>query len=268
MRRFSTPAVAAVSLAIAVAMTFSSPASAAVPGRIVYNSVPRNLPGNVPSEAFQAQKASEFGDAIKFAAGTSDHLRNVKVVMSSWACQSGTWDGGDCASAPGSTFSIPITLTLYQVDAGTPSTAGSVIESVTKAFNIPYRPSADPDNCPDTPERYQAADGKCYNGLANKITFNFSSSNATLPSQVIYGITYNTSDYGYDPEGENKPCNSTPEGCPYDSLNVASAAGVPAKGTDLFLDGVFLYSAAPGAYCDGGVGGTDTFRLDDGCWTG
>jgi hypothetical protein len=31
---------------------------------------------------------------------------------------------------------------------------------------------------------------------------------------------------------------------------------------------VFLNSATPAVYCDGGTGGTGTFRLDDGCWTG
>jgi hypothetical protein len=243
------------------------PASAAVvkPKPIVYNSIPRNLPGNVPAHAFQAQQTSEFGDVVSFAPGTTDQLKQVTVVMSSWACQSGTWNGGDCVSAAGSGFMVPITFTLYEHTPDSP-TAGPIIIRVTKTFKIPYRPSADAVNCPANPGKYQAADGICYNGFARRISFAFDG--VTLPSEAVYGITFNTSGYGPQPKGDDNPCNSTVQGCPYDSLNVSAASSTPSRGSDLAPNGVFLNSATPTVYCDDGVGGTNTFRLDDGCWTG
>jgi hypothetical protein len=244
--------------------TAVSASAATGPKPIVYNSIPKNLAGNYPSQPFQAQQTSEFGDIVSFAPGTTSNLKQVTLVMSSWACQAGTWNGGDCATTPGARFTVPITLTVYNV-AGANS-LGTVIASSTKNFKIPYRPSADPTNCPATPEKYRATDGTCYNGKAVRISFSFGGQ--TLPANAIWGVTYNTSGYGYSPKGYGNPCNSTVQGCPYDSLNVAAGATAPTVGTDQDLNGVFLNSATPAVYCDGGTGGTNTFRRDTPCWTG
>jgi hypothetical protein len=252
-----------VALAAMSMMGFTAlSASAAGAKPIVYNSIPKNLAGNYPSQPFQAQQTSDFGDEVLFAAGPTNHLKQVTLVMSSWACQSGTWNDGNCTTAPGAKFKVPITLTVYDITAD--DTPGSVIASSTKTFKMPYRPSADP-TCA-SPEKFKATDGTCYNGLAHKISFAFGGQ--ALPTDVIWGVTYNTSGYGHSPLGYSNPCNSTVQGCPYDSLNVAAGATAPTVGTDQHLDGVFLNSATPGVYCDGGAGGTNTFRLDDGCWTG
>jgi len=267
VKRFTASIALAIGMTVVLSMgLLTSTASAAGTHPIVYNSVPTNLPGNVSSQPFQAQQTSEYGDAVSFDAGPTDQLKQVTIVMSSWACQSGTWDAGNCVTTPGAKFAIPITFTLYELNPGSPPTQGSIITRVTKTFKIPYRPSADSVNCPATPEKYKAADGTCYNGFARKISFGFGG--VTLPSEAIYSITYNTSGYGYSPKGYANPCNSTVQGCPYDSLNVSAAASAPSRGTDQYLNGVFLNSATPGVYCDGGTGGTNTFRLDDGCWTG
>jgi hypothetical protein len=237
-------------------------ASAAGAKPIVYSSIPKNLAGNYPSQPFQAQQTSDFGDEVQFATGPTNSLKQVTLVMSSWACQQGTWDAGTCATTPGAKFKIPITLTVYNIAGG--NTPGTIVATSTKTFKIPYRPSADNTNC--TGGRYLAADSVCYNGKAVKISWAFGGQ--TLPNQVIWGVTYNTSGYGHSPKGYSNPCNSTVQGCPYDSLNVAAGATAPTVGTDLYLNGVFLNSATPAVYCDGGFGGTNTFRLDDGCWAG
>jgi hypothetical protein len=236
-------------------------ASAAVPKPIVYNSIPKNLAGNYPSQPFQAQQTSEFGDIVTFAPGTTSSLKQVTLVMSSWACQQGTWNSG-CSTTPGAKFTVPITLTVY--NAGVGATPGSVIATSTKSFKIPYRPSADP-TCA-APEKYKATDGICYNGKAVRISFAFGGQ--TLPAEAIWGVTYNTSGYGYSPKGYANPCNSTIAGCPYDSLNVVAGATTPTTGTDQDTNGVMLNSATPAVYCDGGTGGTNTFRHDTPCWTG
>ena len=45
----------------------------------------------------------------------------------------------------------------------------------------------------------RVADGKCYNGLANNVTFNFLL--PPLPNSVVYGIAYNTTGFGPSPIG-------------------------------------------------------------------
>ena len=157
---------------------------------------------------------------------------------------------------------MPITFTIYSVAAG--DTVGSQIATVTETFDIPYRPSADNVNCSGG-TWYSSSDGACYNGFATNITFDFSSQAVTLPDSVIYGISYNTSNYGYSPLGVSGP---------YDSLNVGLAPAV-SVGSQVNPGKVFLNSTWSGAYCDKGTAGTGRFRLDspgdeasDACWTG
>ena len=88
----------------------------------------------------------------------------------------------------------------------------------------------------------------------------------SVPNNVIYGIAYNTTDYGYAAI-ENSACNFSSAGCGYDSLNVA-VAGVLSVGINPAPNDAYFNSLFGGFYCNGGVGGTGTFRLDAGCWTG
>jgi hypothetical protein len=94
-----------------------------------------------------------------------------------------------------------------------------VLASATQTFNIPYRPSAaavaSPGHCAsgttnwsgytnDGTQWYDATDGNCYFGINYTATFNF---NVTLPSTVVYGISYNTNQT--DPSvAANSPMNS------------------------------------------------------------
>ena len=117
----------------------------------IYSSIPATLPGNVASLGFEATSASEAGDHVAFIpALPATKLTTVKVVMSSWGCQSGAWFSGDCMTTPGVTFMHPITLNIYAV-AGTAlvPAAGAGLATQTVTFSIPYRPSADPVNCVD-----------------------------------------------------------------------------------------------------------------------
>jgi hypothetical protein len=245
--------------------------TAAASSPVVYNSIPSSLPGNVVSQAFQAQQTSEFGDYVQLAAGSRDAL-SVDVVMSSWGCQSGSWSTNDCATTSGATFDHPITLNLYNVNNSGPlPEPGTLIDSDTETFAIPFRPSADPALCPSNPGKwYSSADSTCYNGIAKKISFDLSGSSITLPNDVIWAISFNTSGYGPSPLGYANPCNTTSAGCPYDSLNVGaqSFTGQPSSGTDVDSSGAMLNSVTPGAYCDAGTGGTGTLRDDTPCWNG
>ena len=145
--------------------------------------------------------------------------------------------------------SVPITFNVY-ANATAAAAHGPTIATKTQIFAIPYRPSsiAGGDNL-----GWNAADS---HGLANNITFTFAGE--TLPSTAIFGIAYNTYTHGYSPVGS---------GGPVDSLNVGVRD--PASVGTFLADGSAYWNTSYGPfYADGGLGGTGTFRLDSGGWTG
>jgi hypothetical protein len=232
----------------------------AAPVDTIYNNVPSPLPGNLVSEAFEATSTSEFGGQVSFG-GTSRNNPMVTVVMSSWACQNGSWFAGTCTTTSGSTFSEPITLNVYNV--GTGNAVGSLVTTKTITFNIPYRPSSTPSMCGgDNTAWYSSADNTCYHGLATPVSFSLSG--VTLPSTAIVTVAYNTSDYGALPYGDNTACHATTAGCGYDSLNVGLVNNTPSVGSNPVADSDYLNSMWSGAYCDNGAGGTGALRFDSG----
>lgn len=227
-----------------------------------------------PSQSFEAGSIAEFGNKVQFTAGSPRLLDNVVVTMDSWACQTGSWDysAGDglCTTTPGSSFTEPITLNLY--DVGANNAVGSQIASVTQTFAIPYRPSSDPTDCPDM--QTFLYDGSCVHGLPVNITFDLG--DTVVPDNVIWSLAYNTSDYGYAPYGEGTACHSTPivptpasppytyDDCGYDSLNMLlTEANGPSVGSDPVPGTAYMNAAVgPNVYCDNGTGGVNVFRLD------
>jgi hypothetical protein len=260
---------------------------------VIYDSTVGPSPGDLNSTAFEATSTSEFGDQITFG-GSARVLDNVVVQMASWGCQSGNWFGTlglvppaagqtpPCSSAPGATFNEPITLNIYSV--GADNSVGGLLASDTQTFAIPYMPSADPNFATDcaadatlydlpindfagtwydaNPDQVTGQPIGCLYGILANVTFDFG--HVTLPNNVIYGIAYNTSDYGSQPYGDNTACHSTQQGCPYDSLNVGDSLspGEPSVGTDPNLGTAYLDSSYAGFYCDDGFGGVGVFRLD------
>ena len=228
----------------------------------VFNSLPAQLPGNVSSVGFEATQTDEFGDQIRLAPG-GKKLKKVTVAMSSWACETGT--GATCVTTPGATFDESIKLTLYRANNPDPDLPGDVIATRKRTFAIPFRPSADPGNCAATPTQwYSSDDDACYSGKALTIVFEFSG--LKIPKELVYGISYNTSTSGNEPHG-TRPCQSTPQGCPDDSLNVGAAAGLPAVGFDVYPAGVFTDQQA-GGDCTTDTTVPDEFSLDACGWTG
>jgi hypothetical protein len=250
---------------------------------VAYNAMPFDVVNCLnPALGFEAQSASEFGDEVGLA-GTARTLVSLSVDFQSFACQSGHWNTGDCASAANATFQWPITANIYAVNTGSacgtaPSPCpGALLATITQTQTIPYRPSATP-TCPANsgPAPVGAAwfnplapgGGACQNSIGKVLTFSFPAG-ITLPDQVIWTVAFNTSDYGSVPQ-RPQPCNSTSVGCPYDSLNVGDKTypNAPYAGTDIDPYGVFLNSTSASAYCDKGAAGTGFLRLDTPCWTG
>jgi len=248
------------------------PALSNAASTVVYNSIPSPSAGNYTSEAFEAQSASEFGGQVQMT-GTATNP-TVTVQMSSWGCQNGNWFSDNCVTTPGSNFSEDITLNVYSVGAS--NALGTKIVTATKTFQIPFRPSADDTHCtgPNTAdgftgsgpngEWFSSIDNKCYNGLVTPVVFNLT---GTIPQNAIITVAYNTTHFGYNPIGESAPCFGTPAGCGYDSLNVA-LTGPVTVGSQPDATDAYLNSTWTGAYCDNGVSGTGSLRLDTGCWTG
>ncbi len=240
------------------------PGTAFAAGTVIYDTVPHPTPSNVVSLGYAATSTSEFGDQVAFAPGPR-RLREITVLMSSWGCESGAWYSADCSTTPGATFSHPITVNVYAVGPG--AAVGALLATTTQTFAIPYRPSSDPD-C--TGGRWQDGAGGCFNGYATPITFDMASLNLTLPDNAIVSVAYNTTHYGSAPMGSGAACYSESGGCGYDSLNVGlvDPAVTQSAGTNPAPDDAYLDSSHGPFYCDGGTGGTGTFRLDADCWTG
>jgi hypothetical protein len=247
--RLAVVAIALAMLAIMGGSALAKTSSSGGTGGAVYNAIPSKLPGSVPSEAFEAQGASEFGDQVVLG-GTGRNLQSLSVVLVSWGCQSGYWYNNgtnapiDCVTDPGATFEVPLTFKIY-ADDGDSTVPDSLITSQTKIVNVRYRPSASP-RCGDG-RWYNKVDHTCYNGFAQ--TFKASFAGEDLTEGIIWSVAYNTTHYGYDPIGEQESCFTSSGGCGYDSLNVGafSAANAPYVGTDLNESEAFLCNGPPEA---------------------
>jgi hypothetical protein len=249
-------------LALAVV---SSAAAAGSGSNIIYDATTSPRVANVPSVGFEATSTKQFGDEVTFA-GTNRKLKTVRIQLSSWACQSGHWYSGDCMTSHGATFSVPLTLNLYNPPSSGAGT-GSLIASVTRNVTVRYRPSAS-KRCGDG--RWFRTGQGCLNGYVTIVKLNLASENVTLPDTIVYGISYNTTHFGPSPIGEAAPCYTSSGGCPYDALNVGLGPAVRV-GSKPHPDTVYWDTSYAPNYCDGGAAGVSTFRLDSptsACWSG
>lgn len=269
-----------IGLVAAILPATSVFAATTASSKVLYNSlVP--APGNLPSIGFEATQTAQFGNEISLT--RSAKAANVVVTMDSWGCQSGSWTDDTCTTTPGSTFGEPLTLNIFRAPATNPTTQadtpgngvpGTLIASVTKTFAIPYRPSANNTKCigDELGDWFDARNGECFAGLATNVTFNLTSLHVTLPKTFVFGIAYNTSDYGAAPYGDATACHSTSEGCGYNSLNVGLSQDPDNlnRGSNPYPGYVWWNTTTAGYYCDSGAAGSGTFRIDSpstaACW--
>jgi hypothetical protein len=207
---------------------------------VLYNSIPTPQPPNIPSLGYEATSTAEFGGMIQFAGdGASYTLNSATVAMSDWALAS------DYPSIGGNGFSVPLTLNLYNVSPG--NTVGSSIGSFAIDAFIPWRPPASP-GCGTA---WLASNGSCYNGSLSTVTFNLGG--LTAPGQIIYGLSFNTTDHGANPTGVPGP---------YDSLNFGLSSASPTDGSNPLPGTAYWNTTNAGDYADGGANGTGIFRQD------
>jgi hypothetical protein len=256
-------ALLAATLALAVGAGAASAES-----EVVYSDAPSPNPGNVVSQAFEATQTSQFGGLVELG-GVARRNGTVVVGMSSWACQKGAWTGTpECLTERGAKSEVPIVLNINEV--GPFGEVGPLIRSVSKTVLMPYRPSESRFKCVNIHGEPTGAwfyKGTCFHGKYFK--FMVGVGKMTWPSKAIISVSYNTSDYGSEPQ-RPKPCNSEPQGCFYDSLNVGliEPPQAPTVGSDPAPNDAYQNTQYGPYWCDGGAGGTGTFRLDAGCWAG
>jgi hypothetical protein len=228
---------------------------------VAYNAMPFGAV-NCAKESFgvEAYDFNELGDEVTLEPDTGRELVSLNVLFASYACSvSGHWYTGDCDTTDGATFTMlaatnPITAKIYAVAdcGGNPCPGALLATSLDQDFIIPYRPSADPDNCKvadgNDPSQWfnplkDGGAGGCQYSISKVLTFTFAPG-FTLPDNVIWTVQYNTTNAGYAPIGVTT-CNANANnpGCLYDSLNVGtfSFPGAPYAGTDV-AEGVAFQS--------------------------
>ncbi len=251
-------------LALGVTSAFALLPSLAA-AEVVYRNLPSPLPKNMASVGYEATSTAEFGGAVEFPPLTARRKPTIRVAMSTWACQTGTWGNNNCKSTPGSTFSQSVTLNIYEV--GLANAVGPKIASLTKTFKMPYRPTAS-NKCTTGTAKGGYAPPSCFHGKLFFINFAFPST--VLPSEkAIISVAYNTSDYGAVPQ-RPQPCDSEEAGCPFDSLNVAvteASEPKPSVGSYPNETEVYVNSKWSEMYC-GNALATGSFGPSGPCWKG
>jgi len=255
------PLVGLIAMAAFAAIALASAGSASAAATVVYDSDSGPLPGNVASLGYEATSTQEFGAEIGLA-GSARKAVNLRFLLSSWGCESG--GGTTCTKSAGATFPVDITATFYEV--GNDGEPGDVVLQKSKTLPIPYRPTANNKKC-NGGRWYQSSTASCFNGKAVRKSIPLGGT-TVLPDDVIVSLAYNTTHHGYNPIGESAPCYTSDGGCGYDSLNFGVDNTTPTVGTQPNPDDGWWNTTVGGFYCDGGAGGTGTFRLDDDCWTG
>jgi hypothetical protein len=175
----------AISAAVALlAVTALAAIGAGTAGaELVYNNVPSPLPGNFVSIGLEATSSSEFGGEIELA-GKARSKPTLTVVMSSWACETGTVESGCTTAKPKKGFKVPVTVKVYPVgELDEPPVAEQ-----TKNVKMLYRPSTNTEKC-DTETWYDAASGHCYHGFAFPITIKLGKLKK-MPRRSVVTVSY------------------------------------------------------------------------------
>jgi len=222
--------------------------------RVAYNDMPFGVVNCLnPAEGFECCNRNSFGDEVILAGDATNpgrKLLSLRVLFGSFACQSGHWDANPapCQSAPLSTFTHPITASIYN-PAG-PGGLVNPIASVTQPMTIPYRPSADALRCPAATNKWfnlaAPNGGVCQNSISTVLIFT-GFGNVTLPDEIVWTVAFKTTSNGIPMRIGPTACSATPAGCPYDSLNVGTKSypGAPFAGTDPDEATVFTSTGQP-----------------------
>lgn len=157
-------------------------------------------PAGIYSQAFNGPQVSEFGNAVNLASNPAGAALGIVTV--------------DLVNFGPSSFTTPITVTLYGITAG--GIVGAQLATMTESVSVPGLAS---------PTVFEAA-------------FDFTGQAVVLPSVVVYGITLDQ--LATDCAADASTCGNDPN--PIGSLNVALNANVSA-GSDVYPGDVYVASS-------------------------
>jgi hypothetical protein len=179
IRRIAARTVVAALSAVALVAVTASAASA----EVVYDNAPSPLPANFASIGLAATSTSEFGGEVELA-GTARARPTVTVVMSSWACEEGTWTTSCTTKKRKGGFKVPVTIRVYGVDELTEVP----LAERTKTFKMRYRPSDSPGKCA-AHEWYDEATSECSHGYAFPIAMKLPKLKK-MPLRTVITVSY------------------------------------------------------------------------------
>ena len=213
---------------------------------IVYTTLPDPLLPDEFSVGYEDTQAAEFGALIQLSGAGPFTLDSARIAMSNWGVESSFEPVGTSSG-----FTLPLTLNLYAVGPG--NTVGDRIDSVTTMEFIPWRPEADPADCGAGSTDYLASDGSCYPGAISIVSFNLNG--IATPSVLIYGLAFNTQDFGAAPYHAPGP---------YDALHLAMSGAPPDAGANPLPNTAYWNTSYGPNYADAGAAGVGVFRQDQG----
>ena len=194
----------------------------------LYSTIPDpTIVAPVYSLPYEAFGVSEFGGLITPVAG---NLNSATVLLSNWAYKTAYGGSGDG-------YDATLTLKLYNPDL-TPYAGQS---SSSTSIHVLWRPEPTigpgQGQCPsggaavDDPfsagqPYYQ--NGSCYSGATVLAQFAFN--NLALSGNLIYGVSFNTQNAGYNPTGVSGPTNSLNFGWSLAAAPVVGTNPVPDSG--------------------------------------
>jgi hypothetical protein len=253
---------AKLAVAILAATALMAVAAGAASAVTVFNNFESTAPSKqaVDSAPISQYAISAFGAQVGFTHATTPSM--VSVLLSSWACQSGEYGNGSCATSTGATYELPITLNIYKVQGTGPgeeaittgaNQPGALIVSHTQMAKVPYRPSTN-KKCPTTggegnDEYGWRYAGKCYNGDAFYLNYTEAELGAwvRLPEKVIISVAYNPAEGAA--RGLNVGLNMTPKtALTAGELPLASAEQVYINSTDCVLYEPFATGSSCGTF--------------------
>jgi hypothetical protein len=223
---------------------------------VIYNSNPAPLPGDVNKHGFECCATSEFGDAVHLA-GTARQLTSATVTLSTSAVHSAFPTVGNTTG-----WDEALTLKLYTVGSASGlATAGTVLGARVKPAHIPWRPEHNSATCSNV-EQFQSTPGpkntNCFSGQAIQVTFDLTGIDLTGHDTVVWGLSFNTKNFGAAPIHVDGP---------WDLLSVGAQGTAPSVGTQVTAGTQWMKTQSSLFYCDGATVGT--FRSSGGgCYTG
>ena len=199
--------IAALALAAVFTVAGSALAASSQSATIFDSTVNVGPKSNLSSDGLEATSAAQIGGEVTLQGSSKRNLTSATVTLSSWACVDGHHGRHrhPCVTPTGATYSLPITLNIYKTTGDAPDVQAADVRRrvppVRQSHEVRLPSWRQPTKW------YSTTDKKCFNGLAQDVTFTFDGTKS-LPDNFRYGITYGTSHYGSPPIGD-QACTST-----------------------------------------------------------